>query len=68
MDDFAQISPELSDKTCVDLARAMGFNEFMIYFFENMFDLKFEGMYFSENHKSNKIKCYVFKTKFCSIR
>ncbi len=54
--DFAQISPELSDKTCVDLARAMGFNELgMIYFFENMFDLKFEGMYFSEK-LANQIK------------
>lgn len=54
--DFSQISPELSDKTCVDLARAMGFNELgMIYFFENMFDLKFEGMYFSEK-LANQIK------------
>jgi hypothetical protein len=54
--DFSQISLELSDKTCVDLARAMGFNELgMIYFFENMFDLKFEGMYFSEK-LSNQIK------------
>ena len=61
--DFSQISPELSDKTCVDLARAMGFNELgMIYFFENMFDLKFEGMYFSEK-LANQIKSNVMFLK-----
>ena len=61
--DMSLISPELSDKTCVDLARAMGFNEIgMIYFFENMFDLKFEGMYFSEK-LANQIKSNVMFLK-----
>jgi len=67
--DPTQISPLLNDKTAVELAKAMGFNEEgLVDFFMEFFDLNYDGMYYSEK-VSNQIKSnYMFlKLVFESI-